>query len=154
SPGTGASPNSLACGDNAVLTVELNGAGLGANGLVITAANTTVQGLVINGFGGAGIVLSGEGATGDVVAGNFIGTNAARTAGVGNGNSGVVLMNGAHDNTVGGANAADRNLISGNTGEGVLLVMTDGANTRNNTVRNNYIGTDRSGTVALGNTNS
>jgi hypothetical protein len=42
SPGTGASPNSLAVGDNAVLTVELNGAGLGANGLVITAAKGVV----------------------------------------------------------------------------------------------------------------
>src|SRR5262249_56084868 len=58
---------------------------------------------------------------------------------------------GASGATVGGANAADRNLISGNNGEGVLIFKTDDFDTRNNTVQNNYIGTDARGTAALGN---
>src|SRR5262249_52267866 len=48
----GASPNTLTVGDNAVLLIQLDGssAGNGANGLHITAGNSTVRGLVINHF--------------------------------------------------------------------------------------------------------
>ena len=84
-----ASPNSLAVGSNAVLLIELNGAatGAGINGLTI-AAPTTVRGLVINRFAGDGIQVNAGGAT-SVIAGNYVGTNAAGTAALGNNRDGV-----------------------------------------------------------------
>src|SRR5207237_1388237 len=61
----GASPNTLAASDNAVLLVNLNGAsaGSGVDGLLITAASSTIQGLIINGFSGNGVDISGAAAT-------------------------------------------------------------------------------------------
>jgi hypothetical protein len=156
----GASANTREVGDDAVLTIELNGAAAGSsgNGLTIQAANVTVRGLVVNRFRNAGIVVSGPSATQDLVAGNFIGTNVTGTAalanGSGGGTGGVLVVNGAHGDTVGGDAPADRNLISGNNGEGILLLKLDGADTRDNTVANNYIGTSVTGTAALGNTAS
>ncbi len=57
---TGASPNTLAEGDDAVLKVQLNGtnAGPDTSGLRIEAADCTVKGLVINRFVGTGILMS------------------------------------------------------------------------------------------------
>src|SRR5262249_25896312 len=48
----GASVNTLAVGDNAVLLIQLDGgsAGVGATGLHITAGHSTVRGLDISGF--------------------------------------------------------------------------------------------------------
>jgi hypothetical protein len=68
--------------DNAILRVELNGRGPspvnGGAGLAINAGNSTVRGLVINGFlNGNGIILQGAG--GDRVQGNFIGTDVSGT---------------------------------------------------------------------------
>jgi hypothetical protein len=49
----GASPNTLANGDDATLLIEINGANaLGGNGLVITGGSSNVQGLIINRFSG------------------------------------------------------------------------------------------------------
>jgi hypothetical protein len=165
----GSSPNTAAVGDNAVLTIELSGAGAGActNGLTIDTVNSTVRGLVIDRFSGDGIALVScvTVAAHDVIAGNFIGTNAAGTAALPNNTdalsrdtaaaAGVALLEGAHDNTVGGPSPADRNVISGNFGEGVLIYKRidpkHNFDTRNNTVQNNYIGTNAAGTAPLGN---
>jgi hypothetical protein len=62
-PGT--SPNTLAQGDNAVLKIELTGAG----GWSIQADDSTVRGLNLQG------VSIGLGGTGDVFAGSFVGTD-------------------------------------------------------------------------------
>ena len=145
----GASPNTLAEGNDAALEVQLNGNDAGsANGLVIQAPDSTVKGLVINRFAGNGVLLSGSGATGNKVEGNFIGTNAAGTAALGNGDDGVDVF-GADDNTVGGTDASARNIISGNDGDGVQVV--GGLGTTGNEILGNYIGTDKNGTNALGN---
>jgi hypothetical protein len=72
---------------------------------------------------------------------------------------GIVLQNGASNNTIGGTNATpggsctgDCNLISGNsTGEEGGGVYIEGSDTMSNTVSGNYIGTDVSGTLPLGN---
>lgn len=55
----GATPNSLAEGNDAVLRIELDGslAGAGVNGLHVTAGANTVRGLVLNRFSGSGILL-------------------------------------------------------------------------------------------------
>ena len=83
--------------------------------------------------------------------GNFIGTDRGGNADLGNTASGVLLLVGAHDNIVGGAVAGARNIISGNNGSGVRM---EGTGTSRNTVRGNYIGTDKSGNVDLGNSAS
>lgn len=139
----GASPNSLDVGSDAVLLIELNGAGAGAatSGLDIQASDSIVRGLIINRFTGHGIVALG---TGSSVEGNWIGTNAAGTSSLGNGAAGVFLGNRAN---VGGTAPEARNVISGNGGTGVHIAFGI-----LQSVQGNYIGTDAAGTADLGNT--
>src|SRR5207247_9148203 len=79
-PGASANTNPIASGSNAVLKIELNGtsAGAGTTGLIVNVGSlTSIRGLVINRFGGAGILVSGAGT--HTVAGNYIGTNVTGT---------------------------------------------------------------------------
>src|SRR5207249_1661314 len=149
-------PNTLADSDNAVLTVELNGGLAGTvDGLVITAGNSTVRGLVVSGFhrqfgggGGRGIRLFSGG--NNVIAGNFIGTDPTGTQSRGNTEIGVEIQ--SSDNRIGGTDPADRNLVSGNndlvTGNETPGIYMSGTN---NVTLGNYIGTDVTGTLALPN---
>jgi hypothetical protein len=130
------------------------------DGLDISAARTKVLGLVINHFGGAGIRLTGAG--GDTIQGNFLGTDPTGTSIVGN-HEGDLIVTSAN-NTIGGATVADRNILSGGgfyplspsgmpvlptmPADGVLIL---GSTATGNVVAGNYIGTDVSGRVALGN---
>ena len=143
----GASANTLATGNNAVLLIELNGsgAGAGANGLTISSGNSTVRGLVINRFSASGLLLQTGG--GNTVAGNFLGTNVAGTAALGNGAFGLNIVS-SPNHTIGGTTPAARNLISGNNSEGLAI---QGAGSANNVVQGNYIGTDAAGAADLGN---
>jgi hypothetical protein len=113
-------------------------------GLRIEAADTTIRGLVINGFH-VGINMVGLDTTRNSVEGNFVGTNTAGDAALGNALIGVSISSGVPGNTVGGTEPAQRNLISGNGGDGVLVA---GANNR---VQGNLIGTTADGTGDLGN---
>jgi hypothetical protein len=105
---------------------------------------------------GAGNLISGNtpfgilivGGSSNTVQGNFVGTNAAGTAAIGNG-AGVSIEGASHDNLVGGTAAASRNLISGNAGSGVVINIA--ANNFANRVEGNFIGTQANGTSALGN---
>jgi hypothetical protein len=144
---SGASRNTLAVGDNAQLMVELNGAsaGPGAAGLALNANNSIVSGLNIHSFGGDGISINGSG---NIIQGNFLGTDASGSFGLGN-STGVGVY--ASGNLIGangdGLNdAAERNIISGNLNSGVRI---SGGN--NNRVAGNYVGTDKSGASAVAN---
>jgi CSLREA domain-containing protein len=135
---------------NAVPKVQLDGseANIDADGLIIQgASDITIRGLVINRFDRSGIFLtSTDGSDNNHIEGNFIGTNAAGTAALGNGSAGVEI-NGLNDgNMVGGNLAEQRNLISGNEGDGVFA-GTDGTDT----IQGNLIGTDKIGTKDLHN---
>lgn len=136
---------------NTALTIQLDGqnAGAAADGLQInnTANGTIVRGLVVNRFALNGIRIAG--ADNVVIAGNFIGTDVAGTGDLGNGANGVLIEGAAVSNTVGGTTPQDRNLISGNSSDGIEIAG-DGAAL--NRVQANLIGTDRSGAVDLGNT--
>jgi titin len=131
------------------------------NGVHITggATNNTIGGVgagarnVISG-NSLGIGLDSTSTSGNVIQGNFIGTNADGTAAplgiaaVTGGGTGLSIGSGASGNTVGGAAAGARNVIAGNTNTGVSIF---GAGTTANVVQGNFIGTDVTGTVALGN---
>jgi CSLREA domain-containing protein len=135
----GASVNTSAAGDNAVLRIEISGANAGVSTNGTSSSNATLRGLVVNRFGGNGINLSG----GNTVAGCFVGTDVSGTLALANGASGVSASFG---NLVGGPTADARNIISGNTGDGVNVT---GGNS--NTVQGNLVGTKSDGTSALGN---
>jgi titin len=92
-----------------------------------------------------GVEIRDAGTTGNVLAGNFVGLNLAGSAAVGNG-FGVEIDNGASGNLIGGLTPADRNVISGNSFDGVTIV---GAGTNGNVVEGNFIGTNVSGTAAV-----
>ena len=127
--------------------IELNGSSAGANaGLRLTAGNSTVRGLIINRFQTDGIDIIGVGT--NVVAGNYIGTDSAGLVARGNAFEGV-LISSSSGNRIGGTNAADRNLLSGNSDAGVYLLNSSG-----NFVLGNFIGTSLAGTAQLGNTNN
>ena len=125
--------------------VELNGASLGggADGLFITAGNSTVRGLAIHGFSGSGIRLAAAG--GNVIQGNFIGTDLTGTTALPNG-TGIQVEIDSPNNLIGGTNSGNGNLISGNSGHGIVLNQSP-----ENLIQGNFIGTDVSGVVSLGN---
>ena len=131
--------------------IVLNGSRLGtpgAPGLVLNEPNCTIRGLAINGFGQQGILVSGAQASGNVISGCYIGTNAAGTVAIPNSLSGIELKAGAHGNTIGGVTAADRNVISGNSGAGIEI-SDSGSNS--NVVIGNFIGVNAAGTSSLSN---
>lgn len=144
----GAGANTLAQGDNAVLRIELDGhlAPAGTDGLRVDADHSTVRGLVINRFNGEGLLIFGDF---NVIEGNFIGTNAAGTGALANGD-GIDLCSGSIKNLVGGITPAARNLISGNTYVGIVLYRCTSPSS-GDTIQGNYIGTDRNGITALPN---
>jgi hypothetical protein len=124
--------------------VELNGANAGSADGLRCNAPVTIKGLVINRFAGSGIHLDG-GSTGSVIAGNYIGTDA--TGSIARGNiRGITIDNDSSLNTIGGTAATERNIVSSNTFEGIFIQQ--GVQTL---IQGNYIGTDVTGTLDLGN---
>ena len=128
--------------------VELNGNNLVAVGLNLTQFRTTIRGLVINRFTSAGIGIGGS--DNNVVEGCYIGTNLAGTSASPNGN-GIVFsgnVGGSVGHRIGGLSAAQRNVISGNTVDGVRI---QGLGTTAILIQGNYIGTNAAGTAAIPN---
>ncbi len=132
---------SLGNGDNAVMTVRLDGS-TGAGGLVLSqnASNDTIEGLEITNFT-YGILLGVNTVTNNTIMGNFIGTDGINALGNG---VGIYIGAGSSNNTVGGETPGAINLISGNSNDGILI----GAGT-GNTIEGNYIGTDTSGNASI-----
>ncbi|HMP43140.1 MAG TPA: hypothetical protein PKA05_22385, partial [Roseiflexaceae bacterium] len=108
--------------------IELSGAAAPGStiGLAITAGNSTVRGLAINGFVGssaAGIRLQTGG--GNWVYGNYIGTNIAGAARIAN-QRGIWIDGGSSNNRIGtnadGVNdVAERNIISANIDQNIWI---------------------------------
>ncbi len=110
----------------------------------------TGQGNVVSGNGIEGIRIEGVGTDHNLVIGNHIGTDASGTSALGSGFHGVSVMRGAQYNQIGGATAAERNVISGNSWDGVYVT---GDGTMHNVISGNYLGTDASGTTSIPNGN-
>jgi parallel beta-helix repeat protein len=128
--------------------------GNGAQGVEILAPNNTVGGSTatpgnppgnyISANGLDGVLITTFGATSNAVLGNVIGLDINGLLGVGNGLNGVEIHV-APTNTIGGASVTSRNVISGNTNNGVHV------SANNNLVQGNYIGLEPGGTLARAN---
>jgi hypothetical protein len=146
-----------------------NWLGLGATGLVaspnaqngirlinstgVLIGGTSVQSRnVISGNSQQGIF--GDNLDNSVISGNYVGTDANGTGDV-NGTTantlltGVFLTNGSSNNVIGGTTPGSGNVMSGNNHFGFEVLF----GSQNNLVQGNYIGTDATGLVALGNVN-
>jgi hypothetical protein len=115
-----------------------------ATGLAVNSGSSTIRGLVINRFAtNSDIVMWGSG--NNVIEGNFLGVDPSGTANLGSTNS--VHVYAISNNLIGGTTAASRNVVSGNTNPAIAL--NEGA--ANNLVQGNFLGTDLTGTIGLGN---
>jgi PKD repeat protein len=123
--------------------------GASTNNLIGTDADGTSDDLernVVSGNTSNGIYIYTVGTEGNVVAGNYIGLNAAGDEAIPNGGRGVELRT-CSNNRIGGTHPAERNVISGNGYDGIFMYV----DATDNLVQGNYIGTDASGTDAWGN---
>ncbi len=128
-----------------------------------TTANGNADGIVIfpnstgsNTIGGTspgdGNLISGNASSGvlvtdspnDLIQGNLIGTNAAGTVAIPN-LHGITVSN-ATNTLIGGATVTARNVISGNTIQGISLFGGSGIQ-----IQGNYVGVASDGTTPLGN---
>jgi titin len=100
---------------------------------------------VIWGNYAAGVFIH-ERSTGNLVEGNYIGTDPTGTAASGRQFEGLVILDGADNNTVGGTAAGAGNVISGNAVDGLEITGATGC-----LVQGNKVGTDFSGTTAVPN---
>ncbi|MEP7075596.1 MAG: Calx-beta domain-containing protein [Acidobacteriota bacterium] len=99
-------------------------------------------------FCGVAIRKDGSGTPSSTfIKGNFVGTNAAGTAAIGNRDSGIELTD-SPGNTVGGAGLGEGNVISGNLRRGVFIQAPSASG---NTVRGNLIGVGADGISPIGN---
>ncbi|MGP0069504.1 MAG: hypothetical protein ACLQGP_38640 [Isosphaeraceae bacterium] len=130
--------------------VEIDGSGLsgtGNSGLILSGGGSTIQGLAIVGFSGAAVVLESGG--GNVVDGDYLGVTPDGTRAIPNGQGLEVL--GSSLNTIGCGAGGAGNVISGNTGNGILI-QPMGSPSSDNLIGGNWIGTTADGNAALGNT--
>ncbi|PAP75793.1 T9SS type A sorting domain-containing protein [Rubrivirga marina] len=138
----------------ATLQIVLDGqqAGSDIEGIQIErGGGATVRGLVIHRFSSDGFDV--EGAGGNTFECNFVGTDVTGTMAMPNGDDGFDVA--SSDNVIGGASPSARNLISGNTTDGVDV---DGYNelgqddvALRNVIQGNYIGVAVDGESPLGN---
>jgi hypothetical protein len=131
---------------------NINGLELGQSPMVGAedSSGSTIQGLVINGFGkggnsaGNGILVQTNNNT---IQDNYIGTNLSGTTAVGNTISGVRIQSYTQNNSL-NLNVIADNIISGNGLAGIFVARAAATNTK---ITGNFIGTDPTGKIPLGN---
>ncbi len=118
--------------------IQLDGSGLSrsipVDGLDIQTSNCVIDGLIVTGFSGRGISISGANSQGNWLWGNFLGTlpdsvngrNFLNGAGLGNDIAGVQID--SSNNTIGGNDPGQRNIID-NNGDGLILDTSSGVGT-------------------------
>jgi len=134
--------------------VALDGSLAGAaDGLVLDAGSSVIQGLAIHRFGSNAIRINGPAGTENRIQRNYIGTDVTGSTALPNEGNGIFVFTGATQNVIGTdgdgvADGAEGNLISGNVQCGVLIVD---AGTEENVVAGNRVGTNAAGTSAIAN---
>jgi parallel beta-helix repeat protein len=121
----------------------------GSDGVAINSPGNTVRGLAIGEFTGRGIVIAGSGATGNLISGNYIGTDVTGELARPNGGPGIQIS--TSGNTIGGTTSQARNLISANRNDGITIGNSVRIFPTGNLVQGNFIGTDATGALGLGN---
>ncbi|HTR42752.1 MAG TPA: M12 family metallopeptidase [Pseudomonadales bacterium] len=111
-------------------------------GLTPAAAN------VVSANNSIGVAIVGPSDNGNIVEGNYIGTDITGRKPLGNVYAGVAIYGGSQSNLIGGTSTGARNIISDNGTYGITL---SDAGTSGNIIQGNLIGTDSTGTNALGN---
>ncbi len=86
---------------------------------------------------------------GNTIAGNYIGLNAAGTAAVSGSVTGIWISYWCTQTQIGGTSFNERNVISGNTGAGILLASTTSLTSPRHVVTGNYINTSADGTALV-----
>jgi hypothetical protein len=133
------------------LTNSIYGVYLTTSGGSNAPRHNLIANNVIAGNSLGGVIIVGNGtansnsAYNNVVRANRIGVSPTGTR-LPNSVFGVYITNGAFQNFIGGADSADRNIISGNNGTGVVISDSVGIG-----VLGNYIGTNVAGNAPLGN---
>lgn len=131
--------------------VELNGSLSAVRALFVNAPGSTIRGLVINGFN-TGAIFIGPAGGGSRVEGCYLGTDVTGKIAIPNGGAGVGVF--SSNNVIGGSTPSARNVISGNNGAGVeVMLFCCSANNSisGNAIQGNYIGVTADGKDALGN---
>ena len=125
--------------DNYVGTDSTGAIGLGnANdGIHINGNSNTIDNNVLSANNDDGIGI--ESGLGNIISNNLIGTAADGTTALGNTQNGVTILAGADDQVI------HDNVLSGNQNHGIQVAS------QGNQIYSNYIGTDSTGTVDLGN---
>jgi hypothetical protein len=131
--------------------IVINGALLPpeTSGLRINSADNRIHALVVNGIQGpccgSAIDIAGAEATGNVVSGCFIGLAPNGASVVPDVNAAIGIGEGASNTLIGGTTPQARNVIAGSGFAGIAI------SSDHNLVQGNFIGTDATGTQALGN---
>ena len=99
--------------------ITIDGSGITGDGLTLDNSGSTIQGLVISGFTGNGIVLAGSG--GHTIQGNWIGLDASGTSALANTADGIAINAGSDGNLIGGALSSQRNVIAGSGDDGISV---------------------------------
>ena len=92
---------------------------------------------VISGNDGFGIVITGSGTTNNMVKGNYIGTDVSGMRDLGNDSFGVLIVDGAQSNIIGGTAHGEGNVIAFSKNRAGVFVVDD--NTDFNTISGNSI---------------
>ncbi len=122
--------------------IELDGNDSGTlkDGLKLASgsAGSTIRGFIINRFTGDGIEINSS--NNNVIEGNWIGLDETGTVASANALRGIYAIN-STGLIIGGSTVASRNVISGNTQQGIYFDNVDIS-----TIQGNYIGTNANGT--------
>ncbi len=123
--------------------------GNGQHGIVVEGPDNQIGGVaagarnVISGNTRSAIFLTGTSAMNNVIRGNYLGTDESGVSSIANDWDGVTIRAGATQDTIGGTTTESRNIIAGNTEDGIYIgdEASDG-----HVIEGNWIGVN-----ALGN---
>jgi len=102
---------------------------------------------IVSGNGEQGILIQ-DGSSNNVVQANWVGLDASGNVAISNAWSGIQVGTGSSANQIGGPMASERNVISGNGNQGVIISDPGSVG---NVIEGNYIGLNSQGTTAIPN---
>jgi hypothetical protein len=116
--------------------------------VLVYSSSNQLRNIAFTGFDWNGLTLLYPDATNNTISGCWFGVASTGINAAPNAYQGILIAAGASGNIIGGTNALQRNVLSGNSQYGIFI--TD-SNTTGNVVLGNYIGTGASGSSALAN---